>query len=211
MTQQDNSFIRVLDHYRQRIEVERVKFESIPPAELRKHVDEFLLEVGEEAANLLVDLVLGAGSKTIVELGTSYGYSTLFLASAARRTGGRVYTYELSAEKQAYARERLGEAGLADVVEWKRGDAVALLREQSGPVDFVFIDLWKDLYVPCFETLYPALAEGAIVVADNMLFPEHSMADAAAYRKAVRAKPDMEGALLDIGNGLDISTRRGAQ
>jgi len=203
----EKAFADVLNHYRHRIIEEREWLESLPPEQRMGHRDRILLEVGEEAANLLVDLIVGAGAKTIVELGTSFGYSTLFLANAAKRTGGKVYTYELAAEKQAYAKERLAEAGLADLVDWRLGDAVALLEGQPGPVDFVFIDLWKDLYIPCFETLYPRLADGAIVVADNMLFPEQSLPDAVAYRAAVRAKPDMEAVLLDIGNGLDIGCK----
>jgi len=207
MSTDDTAFTDVLNHYRQRIKNERAWVESQPPGQIMQQVDKLLLEVGEEAANLLVDLVIGANAQIIVELGTSYGFSTLFLARAAQRTGGRVYTYELAEEKQAYARERLREAGLVDLVEWRLGDAVSLLEDQPGPVDFVFIDLWKDLYVPCFETLYPGLASGAIVVADNMIFPPHSQADAAAYRAAVRAKPDLEAVMLDIGNGLDIASR----
>lgn len=205
---EDTAFNRVLERYRQRNAKESEMMRTLPFSEIADKIDQMLLAVGEEAANLLVDLVVGAGAKTIVELGTSFGYSTLFLASAAVRSGGRLYTYELNAEKQAYAMEQLTEAGLVDAVEWRRGDAVTLLEDQPGPIDFVFIDLWKDLYVPCFEAIYPKLADGAILVADNMLFPEQAAEDAAAYRSAVRAKPDMEGVLLDIGNGLDVSTRR---
>lgn len=207
MTPDEQAFSDVLNHYRQRIETERAWIESLPAEQRLGHRDLLLLEVGEEAANLLADLIIGAEAKTIVELGTSYGYSTLFLARAAQRTGGRVYTYELAEEKQTYARERLREAGLADLVEWRLGDAVSLLQNQPGPVDFVFIDLWKDLYIPCFEVLYPNLAQGAILVADNMLFPERSQPDAAAYRAAVRAKPDIEAVLIDICNGLDIACK----
>ena len=203
----ETAFDNVLNHYRQRIKEEREWVESLPPGQVMHQVDKLLLEVGEDAAHLLANLIVSAGAKTIVELGTSYGYSTLFLARAAQRTGGRVYTYELAEDKQTYARERLREAGLADLVEWRLGDAVSLLEDQPGPVDFVFIDLWKDLYVPCFEVLYPSLAEGAILVADNMLFPERSQPDAAAYRAAVRAKPDIEAVLIDIGNGLDIACK----
>ena len=108
----EKAFADVLNHYRHRIKEEREWLESLPPEQRMGHRDRILLEVGEEAANLLVDLIVGAGAKTIVELGTSFGYSTLFLAKAAKRTGGKVYTYELAAEKQAYAKERLAEAGV---------------------------------------------------------------------------------------------------
>jgi predicted O-methyltransferase YrrM len=186
---------------------EALLVKSLSRSESFARRDEFLLPVGEEVANLLRDLAVGLGAQTIVELGTSYGYSTLFLADAARRTGGKVFTYENAADKQVYARKQLTEAGLAGVVEWRLGDAVELLREQSGPIDFVLIDLWKELYLPCFERVYPLLAPNGVIVADNMLHPESSRADAAAYRAAVRAKPDIEAVLLPIGQGIDISRR----
>jgi len=77
-----------------------------------------------------------------------------------------------------------------------------------GPFDFVLLDLWKDLYVPCLELAHPKLAPNACVVADNMIFPP-SPTEQAAYKKAVRAKPDMESLLLPIGSGLEISKKRG--
>ena len=74
-----------------------------------------------------------------------------------------------------------------------------------GPFDFALIDLWKDLYVPVFELLYPKLAPGAIVVADNMLFPDNVLVHAQAYRARVRAAPEMSSVLLAVGNGLEVS------
>jgi predicted O-methyltransferase YrrM len=169
--------------------------------------DEFLLSVGEDVAALLQDLVIGLRPKVLVELGTSYGYSTLFLAAAAQRVGGKVFTYEIAPDKQAFAQAQIAAAELSDVVEWRLGDAVGLLAHQSGPVDFVLMDLWKELYVPCFDALYPKLAPNGVIVADNMLFPEVYRADAAVYRTAVRSKPDMQAVLLPIGQGIDISCR----
>ena len=69
----------------------------------------------------------------------------------------------------------------------------------------MLIDLWKDLYVPVFERLYPKLAQGAIIVADNMLQPETARAHARAYRERVLATPDMTSILLSVGNGLEVS------
>ena len=203
----DDALHRVLRVYERRMAKEALLAGSLPRSELFARRDEFLLTVGEEVANLLRDLAVGLGAKTIVELGTSYGYSTLFLADAARRTGGKVFTYEHVPDKQAYARKQLTEAGLAGVVEWRLGDALELLRDQPGPIDLVLIDLWKDLYVPCFERVYPLLAPNGVIVADNMFIPESGRAAAAAYRAAVRAKPDMEAVLLPIGQGIDISCR----
>ena len=107
-----SGFERTLDGYRLRMREEREKSLSLSPEEFSRRRDEFLLPVGEEVGEFLIDLAVGLQAKRIVELGTSYGFSTLYLAEAARRTGGRVATYDLSTDKQAYARDRMGEAGL---------------------------------------------------------------------------------------------------
>lgn len=172
-------------------------------------VDTLLIPVGEEVGRLMHALVVGLGGKVVVELGTSYGYSTLFLADAAKATGGKVYSYDVAAEKQAHAKERLNQAGLADHVEFRTGDAVELLRDQQGPVDFVLMDLWKHLYIPCLERVAPLLRQGGTILADNMTFPPRSRADADAYMAAVRAMPDMQATLLPIGNGIDVAVKQG--
>jgi predicted O-methyltransferase YrrM len=69
------------------------------------------------------------------------------------------------------------------------------------------MDLWKDLYVSCFELVYPLLAPNGVIVADNMLWPESARPYADVYRKAVRAKPDLEAILLPIGQGIDICVK----
>lgn len=194
----DEAFERVLRHYNERAERESKRRHAAS-------VDDLLLHVGEKVARVLHSLAVARGAKRIVELGTSYGYSTLFLAAAAKQTGGRLLTFDVAENKQAYARERLDEAGLADHVDWMLGDALDLLDDLKGPVDFVLIDLWKDLYVPCFEKLYPKLAENALIAADNMIYPEGARRHAAAYSAAVRGKPDMESVLLPIGSGIELS------
>lgn len=200
------AFDRVLEHYRQRMLAESV-LQATPGYDLRAHRDELLLPIGEDVANLMVDLIVGLKAQTLVEVGTSYGFSTLFLAEAARRTDGRLFTYEIHAGKQAYAQEKISDAGLSEYVQWELGDAVALLELQPGPVDFVLLDLWKDLYIPCFERLYPILKEGGVIVADNMYYPESARVPAAAYQAAVRARHDMQAVLLPLGQGIDLACR----
>lgn len=204
-----SGFERVLEGYRRRMAEENARMQVLKDSQPDMHLqrDELLLPVGEEVAQLLVDLVVGRRARTIFELGSSYGYSTLYLAEAARRTGGRLVSFELHEKKQAYARERIAEAGLAAHVEWRLGDAVELLAAEQGPVDFVLLDLWKDLYVPCLDRVYPLLAPNGIILADNMLYPEFNRPEAALYRAAVRAKPGMEAVLLPIGQGIDLACR----
>ena len=198
------AFDTVLQSYRRRLADEAALMSELSQEQFGARRDEILLAVGEDTARFLQATVIGLGARHIVEVGTSYGYSTLFLAQAAERTGGKVTTYEMSATKQAYAREQIAKAGLAAQVQWKSGDAVKLLEKESAGVDFALIDLWKDLYIPCFERLYPLLSPNAVVVADNMIHPEHTRPQAAAYRAQVRAKPDVEALLLPIGSGIDV-------
>lgn len=73
----------------------------------------------------------------------------------------------------------------------------------SSGIDFVLVDLWKDLYVPCLEAFYPKLNPGAIIVADNMLRPGGD--DLKRYGEAVRAKLGISSVLLPVGSGLEVS------
>jgi len=195
----------VLADYHKRAEAEHKEMEARPREEIRRRIDEFLIYIGPTVGRFLHALVSEAGAKTIVEIGTSYGYSTLWLADAARETGGKVVSLDVHAGKQDYARKSLAKAGLADYAEFKLGDARETLAALKGPFDFVLVDLWKDLYIPCFDLCYPKLAAGAFVAADNMTFPEYSRQDALAYRRHVRAKPGIESILLPLGSGIELS------
>ena len=73
--------------------------------------------------------------------------------------------------------------------------------------DFVLIDLWKDLYSQCFELLHPKLSQGALVAADNMLFPPTVRPYAKAYQQLVRTKGDMDSLLLPLGSGVELSRK----
>jgi predicted O-methyltransferase YrrM len=94
-------------------------------------------------------------------------------------------------------------AGLAESIDFKVGDAVQMIDDLPFGLDFVLVDLWKDLYVPCLEAFYPKLNPGAIIVADNMLRPGGE--DVKRYGKAIRAKPGITSVLLPVGTGIEIS------
>jgi predicted O-methyltransferase YrrM len=170
--------------------------------------DELLLSVGREAGTLLYLLASGAQSRRILELGSSFGYSTVWLGAAARTTGGKVLSLELRENKIEHARQALTRAGLSTRVEFHAGDCLETLRHLPGPFDFVLLDVWKDLYVPCFELVHPKLAPGAVIFADNMLEPESARPHAEAYRARVRKAGDMDSVLVNVGNGIEISRKR---
>jgi predicted O-methyltransferase YrrM len=197
----DDAVTRVLDVYHQRIEAESKRMRTGRIGS----VDEFLLPIGPAVGELLNFLIKEAKAKAILEIGTSYGYSTVWLAEAAQAVGGKVTTLELQRYKQDYAREALANAKLAGHVEFKSGNALDLLKLLPGPFDFVLVDLWKDMYVPCLDLFYPKLNPGALIAADNMIEPAGSRTEAAAYRRAVRGKPGIQSLLLPIGQGIELS------
>jgi predicted O-methyltransferase YrrM len=167
--------------------------------------DEFLISVGPATGQLLNILAKSNQAKTIVELGTSYGYSTVWLAEAARANGGKLISLDKADYKQAYAKERIARAGLTGSVEFRLGDALETLATLKGPFDFVLVDLWKELYAPCLELFYPKLAPGAFIAADNMIYPDVYRESALEYRRRVRAKPKIDSLLLPVGSGVELS------
>jgi predicted O-methyltransferase YrrM len=201
----DNAFEVVVGEYQARAESESKLIHGLTVAEIIRRSDEFLLPIGIATATLINILIKESKCRKLLEVGTSYGYSTLWLAEAARATEGGLITLELQATKAEHARAQIARAGLAQQVEFRIGDALATLKDLTGPFDFVLIDLWKHLYVPVFDLVYPKLEPGAIVVADNMITPEGARADAIAYRWHVRAARHMTSVLLPVGSGIEVS------
>lgn len=199
----------LLADYHARAESERKLMSELPPDQFMSRLDDFLLPVGESSGTLLNILAKSLKAKTILEIGTSYGYSTVWLAEAARETGGKVITLELSAEKSAHAKAQLGTVGLDAFVDFRVGDALETLKGVPGPIDLVLLDLWKDLYIPCFDLFAPKLGAGAMVAADNMIEPPWSRPEAEAYRAHVRASGKFDSVLLPVGSGVELSRLRG--
>ena len=192
--------------YAEREQADAARMRELGPAGFARR-DEFLLPVGPEVGAFLHALILARRPRRILELGTSYGYSTLYLADAARQVGAQVVSMELADYKQAHARQELAAAGLDQVVDFRLGDAVAMIAADPGPFDFVLLDIWKELYLPCFEGFYPKLAEEGVICADNMIEPAMARPEVRLFREAVRGKPDLQTALLPIGSGIEITVR----
>jgi predicted O-methyltransferase YrrM len=204
----DEMIETVLREYEERATAEDAVMASLEGRrEMLEQRDRFLLPVGRHTGSLLNILVRDSGATRVLEVGTSYGYSTVWLADAVRATGGKVTTLEVIPEKQDHARAQLARAGLTSFVEFRIGDARESLAALSGPFDFVLIDLWKDLYVPCFDLIYPKLSPGAIVVADNMIQPEVTREEAKKYQTHVRRFDDVDSVLLPVGSGIEVSRK----
>jgi predicted O-methyltransferase YrrM len=159
-----------------------VRLSSASAAERADAFSEIYMPVTPEAGRLLYALVRATRPATIVEFGMSFGISAIHLASAVRDNGrGRVITTELSSTKIAAAAKTFAETGLDDLITVLDGDATATLANLQGPVDFVLLDGWKELYLPVIKLLEPRLSPGTLIVADNT-----EMADTKPYLDYVR-------------------------
>jgi predicted O-methyltransferase YrrM len=203
----NEAFNVVLAEYEKRSAAEQELMESADSSQWMRRLNELLLPIGPDTGRLLNMLIKAAKARSILELGTSYGYSTLWLADAAADTDGQVVSLELADYKAAHAREALGRAHLAERVDILVGSVLDTLPRLKGPFDFVLIDVWKDLYVPCLELVYPKLSPGAFVVADNMIYPQATQTEAASYRRRVR-ELEFDSVLLPVGSGIELSRRR---
>ena len=200
----DDKVAAVLEFYHKRIQDESEPRHARPAhGDANNWRDRMLLAVGPDTGQLINILASSLRAPHILEVGTSYGYSGIWLAEAARKSGGRVTTMELQDYKATYARERAVEAGLAEYIDYRVGDAVKMIGELKAGIDFVLLDLWKDLYIPCLDAFYPKLNPGAIIVADNMLYPGGELMQ--RYAEAVRAKPGISSVLLPVGSGIEVS------
>lgn len=198
----DEKISAVLDTYHYMIRQEREQPRDAPPGGRDGGQDRRMRAVGPHTGQLLNILARSLKAPTILEIGTSFGYSGIWLAEAARAAGGRLITMELHDYKSAFARDMAQKAGLADHVDFRVGDAVQMIRDFPDGIDFILLDLWKDLYVPCLEAFYPKLNAGAIIVADNI---RTDRADVMDYVRAIRAKPDITSVMLPVGQGIEIS------
>lgn len=160
--------------------------------------------VSEDVGQFLQQLVKERHAKSILEIGTSIGYSTLFLAEAARETGGHVTTIESHAERSDRAHQVFAEADLADVVTQIKGHAPEIFSVLNGPWDFLFLDATKYEHLSYIDALLPHLKSRVCVVADNCLSHAKAMAPYMAYMQTL---PLFTHTLLPRGTGLFISTR----
>jgi predicted O-methyltransferase YrrM len=163
-----------------------------------------MLNITPDTGRLLWILARAARATRILEVGTSNAYSTIWLADAARATGGRVTTLERDADKVALARRNLAGAGLAAWVEIVEGPAADTLAGLPGPFDLVFLDADRPSYLAYLELAVPRLAPGGLLVADNVVSHAHELE---AFLARVRSHPELSSVTVPVGKGEEIAIR----
>jgi predicted O-methyltransferase YrrM len=163
-----------------------------------------MLNLERDTARLVSLLVRSSRARRVLEVGTSNGYSTIWLASAVADAGGRVVSIDRNAEKQAMARENLRRAGLADSVDLRLGEASRVVQELSGPFDLVFFDGDRTSAPHQLGLLLPKLAAAVLLLADNVF--SHA-AEIAEYLSAVTRLDGFDHVVVPIGKGLSVAYR----
>ncbi|MFD1677593.1 O-methyltransferase [Alicyclobacillus fodiniaquatilis] len=166
-----------------------------------------LYRISSDNALFLHMLVRMSGAKNILEIGSSGGYSGLFLAEAARANGGTLTTCEVSPYKIQLANTFYDRAGLADVVTLVEGDARETVKRLEGPWDFVFIDAWKDDYPQYLELVWPHVKSGGVVAADDIISQARDVG-IKEYLQQVRALEDAYTVTVPIDDGVELTYKQ---
>lgn len=171
-----------------------------------KYVRDKLISIGRGQGWLIYMLCRSLQARRVVEFGTSYGVSTLYLAAAIRDQGGGVVIgTEIEPDKARHARNHFAEAGVEDLIDLREGDALVTLKDCGGPVDFMLVDGFPKLARPIIELMAPQLRKGAIVVCDNVGHFPGSFAD---YLDLVRRPANgFVSTLLPLRGGTELSVK----
>lgn len=160
-------------------------------------------------------------ARRVFELGSGFGYSTAWFARAVRENGGGIVFHVVwDEELSRRARDHLAALGLADLVEFRVGEAVQTLRETPGPFDLIFNDIDKRGYPASVEVIAEKLRPGGVLIVDNLLYhgtifdPDDHSPDVEGVREITRrltTSPSWIASIVPIRDGLLVAEKRPAQ
>jgi predicted O-methyltransferase YrrM len=160
-------------------------YRNVPPQDGR------FLRIMAEAMN----------AKNVVEIGTSTGYSGIWFGMALQKTGGKLTTYEIDAQRAATARENFKKASLADIITLVEGDAHDEVKKLKDPIDILFLDADKEGYIDYLNKLLPLVHPGGLVIAHNI---NPRMADP-KYMEAITTNPNLE---TIVRSGISLTLKK---
>ena len=168
-TQSDAQVDETDAYYARREQEGSLDYESDCDEDMHRFLSDKMVALDRDKAEFCYQLCRSLRATRVVEAGTSFGISTLYLAAAVRDNqveNGIVIGTEHEPDKVKIAHENFEEAGLSEYIDLRAGDLRQTLQEVGGPVDFMLVDIW-DVALPALELVSPSLRPGAIVVCDN--------------------------------------------
>ena len=183
--------------------------------ELDERVQQFLdenrrqwrdLNIPYEDGKVLFDLIVNNNYQSALEIGTSTGHSTVWIAWALSKTGGKVITLEIDENRQKEAKANIEKLGLSSYVDFRLGDAHQMVKDLKGPFDFVFSDADKDWYVQYFKDIHPKLKKGGRFTAHNVLMYSAGIREFMEY---INNHPEYQTSVdRSSSSGISISLKK---
>jgi caffeoyl-CoA O-methyltransferase len=166
-----------------------------------------MLSVPKQDGQFLKLMVKATRARSVLEVGTSHGYSAIWISLGLEETGGKLVTIDIDPEKVRLAKANVGKAGLSERVTFHEGDAHQIVGGLEGPFDFVFLDADKDGQMDYFKKLYPnKLLPGGVIAVHNAIHSRSAMKD---YLDMISRHPDFDSVTLSLtmDDGFAISYR----
>jgi predicted O-methyltransferase YrrM len=163
-----------------------------------------LRQIPEETGKFLALLLASSPQGIAIEIGTSAGYSTLWLALACRETKRKITTFEVLEEKDAIARETFSVSAVDDIVQIITGDAREHIQNYEN-ISFCFLDAEKDIYSDCYEKIIPKMVKGGVFVADNAINHIESLRP---FIERVLKVERVDAMVVPIGKGELVCRKR---
>ena len=161
------------------------RYRNVPPQDGR------FLRITAQAMN----------AKNVVEIGTSTGYSGIWFGMALQKTGGKLTTFEIDAQRAATARANFKRAGMADIITLVEGNAHDEVKKLKDPIDILFLDADKEGYIDYLTKLLPLVRSGGLIIAHNIT---PGMADP-GYMKAITTNPNLE---TIVRSGVSLTLKK---
>lgn len=157
--------------------------------------------ISHQTGNFISMLIKSAGIKNVLELGTSNGYSALWIADALKTTKGHLTTVEFWEKRQCLAREYINKCGLSEYVTFKIGQAIDVIRNelQNERYDLVFMDANKGEYLSLYQEFKDLVSKGGIILADNVTSHAKKVAP---FLEAITNDSEYQAQVLDLPDGL---------
>lgn len=173
-------------------------------AELEETQHDFW-NISRQSANFLNMLVKISGAKNVVEVGTSNGYSGIWLANAVKATGGHLTTIEYWEKRIVLAQDNFKKCSVEDLITIRQGDASEVLESINLDIDFAFIDANKSEYIKYFEIIDKKLKKGGIIAADNITsHPEKVL----TFVEKIKSDKNYQVEILDLPAGMLIGYKK---
>jgi len=184
------------------------KFDKITQetlAELEKTQKEFW-NISRVTAEFLYNLIVDSNSKSVIEIGTSNGYSGIWLGKALKKTGGKLLTIEFYDKRLDVAKENFKKCGVSDVIETKKGDASMILEylPDDFEIDFAFVDACKKQYIDFYHLISPHLKVGGYIACDNVISHAQKVQP---FLEEIDNNPNYENVVLPLPAGLSLAKK----